>query len=464
MGVTYKFSRSDELSFDSGFAKIVLTALTILLLGELGAIILCLWCIKLVFKSTDDGLKALILIFLIFLVNPVLFNNPITSLVSLLRVSVIVLFAFLILSKYYKLILHIRYIKLLVLFSIVALITSLFSSYEITLSISKLLQFILFSVPLLLAFLTSGLSKQAWIDRLYTMYVIVLLASLPFYMIPDIGMARNGVGFQGITNHPQVFSVFIAPFLGLIILNIFISRYKSYFNILIFILSLIVLILTQGRTGAVALFLGLMLIILIGVFKYRDDIRLFILSIFKPLPLILIISLSVVMILNIEFINDVVYGFVNKNRGNITESVELSRGTQIELQLENISNNTLLGIGFGLPSTSNNFEIVRAPYIDIPISAPVEKGFLFLSVIEEAGFIGGFFFYLFLFSLLQKIISNRIDITLLGLTALLTNIGEASLFSSGGIGVLIWMLIGISTIHHKPRPIIELKQKHNYAF
>src|SRR5262249_33043058 len=87
------------------------------------------------------------------------------------------------------------------------------------------------------------------------------------------------------------------------------------------------------------------------------------------------------------------------------------------------------------------------PVIDkvtgLPLSAPVEKGFLPTAVLEETGIFGAIFFALFLFSAMRLVV-RRGDIVLAWIffTCLFVNVGEMIFFSAGGLGLYIWLLMG----------------------
>lgn len=88
-------------------------------------------------------------------------------------------------------------------------------------------------------------------------------------------------------------------------------------------------------------------------------------------------------------------------------------------------------------------------FMGIPISAPVEKGFIPTSILEETGIFGALAFYAFIISLAAEAMRRK-DPGWAGLFfgCLYINVGEAVIFSVGGIGLFYWLLIGIAIAGH----------------
>ncbi len=93
----------------------------------------------------------------------------------------------------------------------------------------------------------------------------------------------------------------------------------------------------------------------------------------------------------------------------------------------------------------------------IPISAPVEKGFLPAAILEEVGIVGTIFFIYLIFILTKLVVrSKNIHICCLYFSCLFINIGEAVFFSIGGIGIFFMLLIAMTTQSNR---IYKRKQK-----
>jgi len=134
-----------------------------------------------------------------------------------------------------------------------------------------------------------------------------------------------------------------------------------------------------------------------------------------------------------------------RNRSNATTlltAYEDSRGFKIDEMWANITAKPLQGIGFGIASEPLMMEIERDPILDLPVSAAVEKGVMPVAVLEEVGLAGFVAVVLWVFMLMRRSARGGLAPVTVGLTALLMNMGEATLFSPGGMGLLSLILIG----------------------
>lgn len=81
----------------------------------------------------------------------------------------------------------------------------------------------------------------------------------------------------------------------------------------------------------------------------------------------------------------------------------------------------------------------------IPLSAPAEKGFAFTAVLEETGIFGALLFYSLLLGMIRVAFKDPAPETAaLMLGAVFVNFGEAVIFSPGGLGLYVWIVIGLA--------------------
>jgi hypothetical protein len=81
----------------------------------------------------------------------------------------------------------------------------------------------------------------------------------------------------------------------------------------------------------------------------------------------------------------------------------------------------------------------------LPISAPVEKGFLPTAILEEVGIPGALgFLGLFLTLLYRVYRTGDQPWAAVLLTSIFVNLGEALFFSLGGLGLYFWIWIGLA--------------------
>ena len=137
------------------------------------------------------------------------------------------------------------------------------------------------------------------------------------------------------------------------------------------------------------------------------------------------------------------------HKGQSTHAVESSfmesRASRIDEEWKDFEQFPAFGIGFGV-SLDPAFRPVIDPTIGLPISAPVEKGFLPTAVLEETGLVGATAFTLLLLALFRRAFSNNeLSYAWMFGTCVLTNLGEMMFFSAGGLGLYIWLLMGWAT-------------------
>lgn len=121
-------------------------------------------------------------------------------------------------------------------------------------------------------------------------------------------------------------------------------------------------------------------------------------------------------------------------------------------QWQNFVEHPLTGTGFGV-NPAGDFVEAPVTFLGIPISAPVEKGFLPTAVLEEVGIPGALAFLALLGALVRQAYRAGDSVWLaVLLTCLFVNLGEAVFFSMGGLGLLFWIWIGLAVRAVAPSP------------
>jgi hypothetical protein len=190
----------------------------------------------------------------------------------------------------------------------------------------------------------------------------------------------------------------------------------------------------------------------------------------KSKKIFLFYALSCAVIIIFWFkVRDIIVSFFQKGGRDNAETIgglfEASRGSLVAGMLENIENNFYFGIGFGLPSRLDNLIVNRDPFFGLPLSVPIEKGVMFIAVIEELGIVLGAI--LFLWFLYIIFLSYRNGVTALSITLcfFIVNFFEAVFFSPGGMGLLLMILLSAAiskprrplTARLQPSPLILTK-------
>ena len=184
----------------------------------------------------------------------------------------------------------------------------------------------------------------------------------------------------------------------------------------------LVIVLVKGRTGPTA--------------RSRDEILGF---------TFVLCAMSLVLILTgalKEELQSVV--FKGDDTENIDEAFASSRGAGMAQQIQNFLDAPLTGHGFGVYREGvRGGEAGVKRFLGIPISASAEKGIVFTSVLEEVGIVGALLFYALLVAIVAAVAKGPSAGALaMVIGSIAVNFGEAVIFSTGGIGLFMWLIIG----------------------
>lgn len=139
---------------------------------------------------------------------------------------------------------------------------------------------------------------------------------------------------------------------------------------------------------------------------------------------------------------------------SLAEAYDKSRDGLIKKLLENIQNNPVKGIGFGIASDPFEMIIERDSVIGLPVGAPIEKGVLPLAIIEDLGLVGALFVFIWFWLIIKRSALNGITPLSLVLTILFLNLVESTFFSPGGLDGLLLIFITWASIRK-----LEIKVK-----
>ena len=110
----------------------------------------------------------------------------------------------------------------------------------------------------------------------------------------------------------------------------------------------------------------------------------------------------------------------------------------MEMSLNEFRRNPLLGSGFQVAEYTRD-RMGRSP--GLILSSPIEKGILPMMVLGETGIIGEIVFLIFLGGFWAVCSRRHYYVTLTTFSVfLMTNMGEATFFSPGGGGGIMWMV------------------------
>lgn len=299
---------------------------------------------------------------------------------------------------------------------------------------------------------------QSW---LIGFLIIILLGSLPFVAIPSIGYLRNGTGFQGILNHPQAFGPVMAMLGALIFGWLLAQKLPPWKAIALVLVCLGLILMSETRTAGIALVLGVGFALISASFLSGKSVT-------HLIPALR--SQRLKMLIFVGFFAAVTMGsqlgalsnqFITKSGraqvSGIVEAFDESRGFKIDEMLKNIGAQPFLGIGFGIASDPEAMNVNRDPVLGLPLGATVEKGVMPLAVLEEVGVFGFILVGIWLFSLLHRAAVRGVATLSVALVVLFMNMGEATLFSPGGMGMLSLILLAWAAAKPMEHPSSSLR-------
>lgn len=130
---------------------------------------------------------------------------------------------------------------------------------------------------------------------------------------------------------------------------------------------------------------------------------------------------------------------VEEDTRSLSEAVTSSRQGLIDESMNDFRRNPMLGSGFQVAEYTAE-QVARAGS-GLVISAPIEKGLLPIMVLGETGVVGAIVFAIFLISFYTTSCRRRLYVTAALFTVFLaTNMGEATFFSPGGEGGVLWTI------------------------
>lgn len=281
-----------------------------------------------------------------------------------------------------------------------------------------------------------------WFFGFFSVIVVLSALLLPY---PEIVYHNNGNGFQGILNQPQAFGLTMALFLVFSLGGMRVKKNNSKLEYIVIACAIFLLLLSKSRTS---IFSYIFILFLYMNSEFFKNIKKFTAG-FLRMPVRILMPLFVLVIvcgytLNSNYIQDFILKGSTQGDQDLLSLYIASRHMVIEPMLENIKDHLLFGIGFGVASLENNTLIFRSDFFDIPIGAPVEKSLTPIAVLEELGSLGFIIFILWIWTALRKSITLGLPSFAMVFFILLINLTESLLFSMGGMGMLIWIMLGWS--------------------
>ena len=247
--------------------------------------------------------------------------------------------------------------------------------------------------------------------------------------------------FTGITVHSQFLGPALACFAGWLACDmLFVERRIRPLHLALLLPIPFIIAMTRSRIGMLTF--GTIVVLLGTYCLPRIHISERLRHRVKTLLLAFVVVLGAILVF-VEAKNDTVSRLLRKNSDadgdtrTIFEALVNSRQGLISACLHDFHQNPLWGTGFQV--VEQHVELYQQGKITL-FSAPIEKGLLPLMVLGETGIIGFTFFTIFVFMFYHDVTVKRYAATSTLFSAfLVSNLAEATFFSPGGGGGLLWM-------------------------
>lgn len=334
------------------------------------------------------------------------------------------------------------------LFILIAGMLAPMASNNLTISIMKLVSLTAGAGGVVIAAMSLRAADarylRSWLPSFAFAFVLVSLLTIPFR---GISYALMPGQFQGVFTHPQNFGTFLAPLVTLLAARLLFGQDPIRpLPLALLGLAGIMLVATATRTAMLAVALGIACALALGGLHQRDRRR----EAGQGAVLIIGGAALVAIVLAAsgqarEFASGVLFKYDQgqpQSIQNIDDAFYASRGKAVEAQWRNFLAQPVTGNGFGVyAGRATNAET----FLGLPITAPVEKGFLPTAVLEEVGIVGGMAFLLLIFAMVRTVFrTGDQPWTAVLFTCIFVNLGEAVFFSVGGIGLVFWVWMALA--------------------
>ena len=298
----------------------------------------------------------------------------------------------------------------------------------------------------------------------YAFSVIIIfgsLATLPFPAVAYFTSARQALAggtvadanelirstsgmtlFSGITYHSQFLSPMTSCLIGWLLLDmIIVERRVCKLHIALLAVAPIILFMTRGRVGFVSFMVALFMVFIYCIPRLRIPTKLKsrLHGFLVAGGILLVIGAAVA-----EVRSHAMTRWLTKtddvaaDNRSFVESFTESRMGKIEIAMAALKKNPLWGMGFQVEE--DHPYLYKLGRISL-FSAPVEQGVIFTAVLGETGICGMMAFLMFIMIFASTCMRKHYYATLsLFMVYLATNLAEATFFSPGGGGGIMWLV------------------------
>ncbi|MDE2451212.1 MAG: hypothetical protein KGO22_19700 [Gammaproteobacteria bacterium] len=337
-------------------------------------------------------------------------------------------------------------------FSIAEALSSLQTSPAVTISLMKALEFFCGVTAVLVAYNHVRPSQLEGLQRwLVTLGLTVIGLSGLTLLVPGIGLGGDG-GLQGLLNQPQALGIFTAPFAAWAIAGALLMRRRSTrLELWIALVLVALIILSKARTAGFGAGFGVLVVMASRALGRRRlgqaTLGRAVLICALACGLLAVLAVTTAQVSNI--LTAYAYKGTLGHAQNLDQAFYASRGGGAVAQWDNFLAKPLTGNGFGV-YPDGHFPVGVTLLDGIPISAPVEKGFLPTAILEEGGALGGGLLAVLIVCLCRRAWRNAdLRWRAMFIACLGINIGECVFLSPGGIGIFDWVLLSLAMFSYR---------------
>lgn len=342
------------------------------------------------------------------------------------------------------------------LFSLVEALTSIQTSPAVSISLMKVMEFICGITAVLVAYNHVRPSQLAGLQRwVITVSLTVVGLSALTLLKPGVGLGSDG-GLQGLLNQPQALGIFMAPFAAWFIAGtLLMRRQATRLDVWIALALMVLIVLSKARTAGFGAAIGVVVVLVSRALGRR---RIGQAALGRPVLICALAGLVIGMLaVSTGVVSTVVDGYLYKgslgHAKDLNQAFYVSRGGGAADEWSDFLHQPLLGNGFGV-YPDGHFPSGVQRFYGIPISAPIEKGFLPTAILQEGGALGGVLLILIIGSLSRRTWRNTdLRWRAMFVACLGINVGECVFMSPGGIGMFDWLLLTLAMFSYRTAPV-----------
>lgn len=346
------------------------------------------------------------------------------------------------------------------LFSVVEALTSLQTSPAVDISMLKVLEFICGITAVLIAYNHVKPSQLAGLQRwMITVGLTVIGLSALTLLKPSIGLGGDQ-GLQGILNQPQALGIFMAPFAAWAIAGtLLMRRSATRLELWMAIVLVVLIVLSKARTAGFGAGFGVIVVVATRALGRRRAGQA---TLGRPILICLLACIGLAGFAAAtgglsKIVDNYLYKGTEGQVNNLNQAFYNSRGGGALEEWNDFLAKPLFGNGFGVyPDGHFPSGVTRVD--GIPISAPIEKGFLPTAILQEGGAVGGALLLLIIGLLCVRTWRNTdLRWRAMFVACLGINVGECVFMSPGGIGIFDWLLLSLAMFSYRttqPRPLV----------